>query len=46
MHSQAWVPKTDNDATNECNRDTFAKYPNDEEASVQIETNMDDWDKV
>ena len=38
--------KSSNDAVDEHERGIFGEYPNDEEASSQIETDMDRWDIV
>ena len=38
--------KSSNDANDECKGGIFVEYLNDEEASSQIETNMDHSDRV
>ena len=40
IHLQACAPNTGNHATDECKRNIFAKYPNAEEASGEIKTEM------
>ena len=38
---KAIIAESGNSATSECKRDVFGEHPNHEEASGQIETDMD-----
>ena len=41
IYLQAWIPKAGNHTTDECRRSSFAEVRSAEEASGQIETDMD-----